>query len=331
MKISTVFVCFLLTLPALVKAEDAVLATLNGENITDSQIQPRIKNSMMKVMAQMYEIKRDAVDEMIDDKLLEQEAKKRGVATDALIKAEIDSKITTPTDDEARAMYEVYKKRFGNKTYEEVAPMVKSQLVSQKKQKLYGEFLEKLRKVAKLSYKIERPSFAVSMDDDAHIGNPTAPIKVIEFTDYQCPFCKKARPNIQQVIDAYKDKVVYVLRDFPLSFHKFAKSAANAAQCAGEQGKYFEFSNKIWDNQQDLTEATFKNYATTLGLDMAKFSACSTSNKYFKEIDKDQADGAAAGVTGTPAYFINGKFLSGAQPFEAFKQIIDEELAKIGK
>ncbi len=331
MKISTAFVCLLLTLPAMAHAEDTVLATLNGENITDSQIQPRIKNSMMKVMSQMYEIKRDAIDEMIDDKLLEQEAKKRGLASDALIKAEIDSKVIAPTDDEARAMYEVYKKRFGNKTFEEVAPMVKSQLVSQKKQNLYSEFMDKLRKVAKLSYKIERPSFEVSMDDDAHIGNPTAPVKVIEFTDYQCPFCKKARPNIKQITDTYKDKVVYVLRDFPLSFHKFAKSAANAAQCAGEQGKYFEFSNKLWDNQQDLTEEKFKSYATELGLDVAKFDTCSTSNKYFKEIDKDQADGAAAGVTGTPAYFINGKFLSGAQPFEAFKQIIDEELAKVGK
>jgi protein-disulfide isomerase len=309
-------------------AEDTVLATINNTPITESQIQPRIKNSMMKIMAQTYDIKRDAIDEIIDDKLIENEAKKQGLSTDALLKKEVESKVVMPTDDEARAMYEVYKKRFGDKPFEEVSATVKGQLANQKKQKLYSDYIDSLRKNAQVSYKLERPSFDVSMDDDAHIGPLNAPVKVIEFTDFQCPFCKKARPNIKQIVDTYKDKVVYVLRDFPLSFHKQAKIAANAAQCAGEQGKYFEFANQLWDNQGNITDDKLKEIATNSGIDVAKFQACSSSNKFYKEIDKDQADGMAAGVSGTPAYFVNGKFLSGAQPFESFQQIIDEELAK---
>ena len=113
-----------------------------------------------------------------------------------------------------------------------------------------------------------------------------------------------------------------------MSFHSQAKDAANAANCAGEQGKYWEYNHALWDFQSKQSLDKLKEIAANLSLDTVKFEACVSSKKYYKEIDKDQADGSEAGVSGTPAYFINGKFLSGAQPFEAFKEIIDEELAK---
>jgi len=133
---------------------------------------------------------------------------------------------------------------------------------------------------------------------------------------------------MKQIQDTYGDKVRIAFRDFPLPMHNRAMPAAEAAQCANEQGKFWEFHDKLFAAQQAMTDDDFKKYATELSLDTAKFAECLTSGKTKADIQKDTAEGQAAGVTGTPAFFVNGRFLSGAQPFEAFKAIIDEELQR---
>ena len=167
-----------------------------------------------------------------------------------------------------------------------------------------------------------------SADDDARIGDPNAPVEIIEFSDFQCPFCGRAAPTIKQILAEYGDKVTFVYRDFPLdSIHPMATPAAIAAECVREQGgdeSYFEYHDKIFAGQQALSDASLKSWAQELGFDIA---SCLDSQKYLDEVRKDLADAQAAGGRGTPYFVINGKPLSGAQPFEAFKQIIDSELA----
>lgn len=313
---------------AVVTGSDDVVAKIGDEKITDKEVTEKASTRMMKLLSQMYDIKKQALDEMIDEKLLEKKAKEKNVSLKELYQ-EITKDVAEPTDQEAKVFYEMQKNRmFRGKDFEDVKNSIKAQLKNQKQSMAINQYLDQLRKEANVAVFLERPSIDVSVDDDPAKGNPDAPIKLIEFSEFQCPFCKRTRPTIAKILEKYGDKVYYVFRDFPLSFHKQAKPAANAAECAHEQNKFWEFSDKLWEKQSSLGKETYFSVAKDVGLNMDQFTKCYDSNKYYKEIRKDQQDGMAAGVSGTPAYFINGKFLSGAQPFPAFEEIIEEELAK---
>jgi len=171
----------------------------------------------------------------------------------------------------------------------------------------------------------------VSIDDDEIKGDINAPVTIIEFSDYECPFCVRFySQTFKQIDDTYikTGKVRFVYRDFPLSFHNNAQKAAEAAECAGEQGKYYEMHNKLFEEGVLGGVTSFKKYAEDLGLNTAEFNSCLDTGKFEQEIQKDIQDGASAGVSGTPAFFINGREISGAQPFGVFQQIIEGELSK---
>lgn len=326
MKLSKlVFLTVLVLLTSQVRAAEPP-AVLNGTPVTDEEVDKLAKNRMMKILSQMYDIKRDAIEQIIDERLLEAEAKKQGKTVSDVIKS-VQAKAAKVTEEDAKMVYELQKKSFGDKPFDEVKTRLMAQLDGQKKQAAVTEFLDGLRKNADIKINLDRPRAEVSVDDDPSKGKKGAPITLIEFSEYQCPFCKKTRPTIDKILSTYGDKVHYVFRDFPLSFHNQAKDAANAAQCAGDQGKYWEYSDKLWETQGQHTQEKLKEIATGLKLDMAAFEKCTKDGKYYAEINKDMEDGSNSGVSGTPAYFINGLFLSGAQPFESFKQLIDEELA----
>jgi len=179
--------------------------------------------------------------------------------------------------------------------------------------------------------------FKALEDDDPFIGKENAPVTIIEFSDFQCPFCRRFyTQTLPQIKSQYIDtgKVKFVYRDYPLSFHPSAQIAAEAGECAEEQGKFWELHDKIFDEQGkqgsgtvQFTVTDLKQWAADIGLDTGKFNECVDSGKYTSEVQKDFADGSAAGVTGTPGFVINGKPLVGAQPFTVFQQIIDAELA----
>ena len=150
---------------------------------------------------------------------------------------------------------------------------------------------------------------------------------IIAFSDYECPYCKRAETTVAQVMDNYGKEVRYVHRDFPLPFHANANPAAQAARCAGDQGKFWEYHDKIFA-AADLSTTALQQTAPDLGLDRTKFDECLSSGKYKAQIEADIAAGSEVGVNGTPAFFINGRLLSGAQPFEKFKEVIDGEIAR---
>ena len=168
----------------------------------------------------------------------------------------------------------------------------------------------------------------VSIDDDAIRGDENAKVTIIEFSDYECPFCKKAEPTMKKILKNYDGQVRWVYRDFPMSYHKNAQLAAEASEAAHAQGKYWEYHDLIYENTKNLKKADLIKYAEQLGLDMEQFKSDLESGKYTEEVKKDLADGEAAGVDGTPAFFINGRKVVGAQPYEEFARVIDEELEK---
>ncbi len=177
---------------------------------------------------------------------------------------------------------------------------------------------------------VNQPSkVQVSAEEDAVKGSKNAPVTIIEFSDYQCPFCAKFYlETFPQIEESYikTGKVKFVYRDFPLGFHQFAQKAAEASECADEQGKFWEYQDKIFKNQQVLDIANLKQYAKDLGLDAAKFNDCLDSGKMASEVQKDLKDGQSYGVDGTPAFFINDIFVGGAQPFSVFQQVIEQAL-----
>ncbi len=173
----------------------------------------------------------------------------------------------------------------------------------------------------------------VSIDDDAMKGDVKAPVTIIEFSDYECPFCKRYFDNtLPQIMEKYVDtgKVNYVFRDFPLGFHAKAKPAANAAECIREQGgdaMYFDYHDVLFSNQEEIGVENLKEYASAFDIDQGQFNTCLDEGKYDDEVAKDTADGSKYGVRGTPAFFVNGIVLSGAQPFSAFEAAIEEALS----
>ncbi|MBI2666940.1 DsbA family protein [Candidatus Woesearchaeota archaeon] len=170
------------------------------------------------------------------------------------------------------------------------------------------------------------------VDDDTVLGKKDAPVTIVEFSDYECPFCARFHEQtFRELKKLYIDtgKVKFVYRDFPLSFHPNAQKAAEAAECAGEQGKYWEMHEKLFTEGVSGGVAGFKQYAKSIKVkDQKAFDSCLDGGETAAEIRKDFSDGQRVGVQGTPAFFVNGQIISGAQPLSVFQQVIDAELAK---
>jgi len=159
-------------------------------------------------------------------------------------------------------------------------------------------------------------------------GNPDAKLAIVEFSDFQCPFCGRVEPTLKQIEKEYGGQVRIVFKHLPLSIHPKAPAAHAAAEAAHQQGKFWEMHDLIFSNQRAMSEEKYLEYAQQLGLDMDKFKADLGSEEVQKRVKQDMAEASKLGVTGTPAFFVNGRFLSGAQPFSSFQSLIDEELGK---
>ena len=321
----TAVVCGLLSAA---HAADQPVAKVGNHTINRAELEKRVKSELMELDMQRYEALREGLDEMIGEELIKQEAAARGVTVEALTKQEIEDKAGKPTDEQAQKLYDANKDKLGGASFESV----KSRLMDHLKDGLVDErreaFVTDLKKKYKTTVSLQAPVVEVSTGGRPSRGGGTnAPITMIEFSDYECPFCKRADAAVQQVMQTYGDKVRLVHRDFPLSFHAHALPAAEAARCAEAQGKFWEYHAKLFASQ-DLSPEKLQALATEVGLDRVKFDECVTKEQFKSGIDKDIADGTEAGVTGTPAFFINGRMLSGAQPFERFKEVIDDELAR---
>jgi protein-disulfide isomerase len=168
----------------------------------------------------------------------------------------------------------------------------------------------------------------VSTDDDPSIGPDNAQVTIIEFSDFQCPYCQVWYKQVyQQLLASYPNKIRFVYRDLPLPMHPEAVPAAEAAECAGVQGAYWKYHDALFEQQYGLNRAAYEHYATDLGLDIKAFTACLDSHRFQAEIQADASDAARVGITGTPSFVVNGRLLVGALPFSDFKVVIDEELA----
>ena len=307
------------------------VAIVGNRTVTRAELEERVRPKLIQIENQRYEALGDGLNELIADELEKQEAAVRGISPGVLEAQEIDAKVTDPTDQEVQNVYDANKAQLAGQTLDQVKPRIVQYLKQQRLEQRRAAFVEELKQKHKTTIMLRPPAFEVATAGRPEKGGGAkAPVTIIEFSDYQCPFCQRAEGVVDQVVHAYGNKVRLVFRDFPLPIHPQARPAAEAASCANAQGKFWEYHAKLFANQSALGEEQLKEYAKDVGLDPAKFEDCLTQKPFSAAIDKDLSEAAKLGINGTPAFFINGRLLSGAQPFEKFKEVIDEELRAKG-
>ena len=305
-----------------------VLATVDGRPITAREFEERLKPFIYKVRREIFDTEARAVDMRINQLLLEAEAKKRNLTAENLFKTEVADKVREPTDAEVTKFYQDNKGRIQAdlaSVRADIVGLLKEQQIS----RLENEFAQRLRAGAKLQNFLtepEPPVLAISTDDDPARGERSAPVTVVVFTDFQCPSCAEMHPVIDETLKAYGNRVRLVVRDFPLGIHAQARKAAEAANAANAQGKFFEYIGVLFKNQSALDVASLKKYATDLGLTRAQFDAALDSGQYAAEVENDIADGEAYGVDGTPTIFVNGVRLFNLTA-EGLRMAIDRALS----
>ena len=308
--------------------DDRVAARVAGRTITVAEVDRAIESELARLEMQRYQARRRALDQMVDQALVAAKAKELGVADDALFQKEVGEKVKPPSDAEIRAYYDKNKERIPQK-FEEVAPRIQQALFGQAMQARQQEFVSGLRKESDVEIALAPPRIEIPLQAGIASGPADAPITLVEFSDYQCPFCARSQETVERVLEKYGDKIRHVFMDFPIErIHPQAKPAAIAGRCAADQDKFREYHARLFENTRELTRENFDKWAKELGLDAAAFSACLDSGKHTPQIEATLAAGQEAGVTGTPAFFVNGVMISGAQPFEVFEELIDEELER---
>jgi protein-disulfide isomerase len=305
-----------------------VVATVAGTDITRSELEATVRAQLIELDNQRYQLLRGGLDQLIGQQLLQKEAEARGVSLGELMNAEVTSKLSEPTEEEINQVYEANKAQLGDATLEDLKPRIVEFLSQQQSAQLHGQLIASLRDKYETVVNLPIPRVQVSDGGrESRGGGEDAPVTIIAFSDYECPYCRMAEGTVEQVREKYGNKLRYVHRDYPLPFHAHAHVAAQAARCAGEQGKFWEYHEALW-KAESLERENLEALATELGLDETEFENCLSSGKEAPGIDADLEAGAQAGVNGTPAFFVNGIMLSGAQPLEAFTAVIDEELAR---
>jgi protein-disulfide isomerase len=307
-----------------------VVATVGSSEITLAEVDDKALEQQtppgVKLSQALYDARRAALDDIIANRLFDAAAKSQGVERSALIEKEITAKVAAVTDADIAAWYQANQNRVQGASLDQVRQPIKSYLTQERMQVVRDQYLDTLRAKTPVRTMLEPPRQKVASANSPAKGSTSAPIEMIEFSDFQCPFCLRADPTVQQVLKTYGDRIRFVYRHYPLPNHPSARPAAEAAACANEQGKFWPYHDRLFANPTKLSAADLKQHAADLGLNTSQFNACVDSHKFKADVDNDIREGEQAGVNGTPAFFINGRSISGAQPFDVFKKIIDEEL-----
>lgn len=316
--------------------QDADVAARVGDRaITIKEIDDRWRTGQPAEHAQaiqrLYDGRKEALDAIIADMLIEQAAKAKGSSPTQFTEAEIARRVKPVTDEDLVAFFQENQSQMQGRGLAAMGPAIRRYLDDQRRTTAYESFVGELRKAGPaVRLLLDAPRYTVAVSpDDASLGAANAPVTVVEFSDFQCPFCLRVAPTLKRLRQAYGDRIRIVWKDFPLtSIHPQAFKAAEAGNCAREQGKFWEYHDLLFGNQQALEPEFLKKYAADAGLDAAAFSSCLDTAKYSDRVQEQMGVGTSLGVSSTPSTFVNGRLVSGAVPYETFTAIIDEELER---
>jgi len=289
-------------------APGTVVASVGGTAITAGVLNERMKPYLFKMRSRIYEIQKIILDRKINDMLLLAEAARKNTRPDEIIRAEITDKHKPPTEAEIQKFYDENRERIPGDLASSRAA-ISSYLETQDQEKLERALSDRVRAGANFRILLQEPEAPVqtiSIDDDPSRGDRNAAVTVVEFTDFQCSACGAMYPVLEEVLQGYGSRVHFVLRDFPLAMHANSRRAAEAADAAHAQGKFFEYINLLFKNQNALDDDSLKKYAGAVGLDRKRFDAELENGTYAAEVQHDIEDGEMYGVDSTPTIFING-------------------------
>jgi protein-disulfide isomerase len=312
------------------EAPSTAAATLDGESISYDELDKLIGARIATLNEQIYQLQRQTVDQLINERLFAKEAVRRGLSAEGLIATEVTAKTPAVTDAEVETFYKSNESRL--QTQEpNLRERIRAYLLGQNSNARRDAFLGELRAKADVKVMLKRPAiFRVAIDTAGapFKGPAAAPVTVVKFEDFHCPFCKEAQRTIAQLLERYPDRVKLVHKDYPIDeLHPAARAGHLAARCATEQGKFWPYHDALYTNAPKTAPEELRGYAKAAGLDVASFDQCLSAGRYAAPVQKDVDEGKRAGVSGTPAYFINGRSLVGAQPLENFVALIEEELS----
>ena len=311
------------------KVDGAKIAEVNDRAILASDLQKYAGRELSAQRDNLYKLEKQKLEEYITAYLLTREAKKRGVPVEAVLDQEVNSKILPVGDDEIDMFYKLNKARIAV-DLDKAREQIRGYLHNQKIQAQKALFLKSLRSNAKVvTYLKPPPVFRaeLSIAGEPFKGSEKARVTIVKFEDFHCPFCKQAQPTFNELLSRYNGQVRLVHKDLPLeSLHPQARQAAEAARCAYEQGKFWEYHDTLYANSPKASADDLKSYGKEVGLNVDSFDRCFASGKYKAVVQQDLNEGAQLGLTGTPTFFINGREISGNLPLKAFEAIIDEEL-----
>jgi protein-disulfide isomerase len=307
-----------------------VVAKINGEDITEEQLIGDDRLDFFDLKKREYDLKMERLNKLMVDRILGAEAKKAGMSTEDYISKKI-------VGGEVKISPAEYKKFVAEKHIPEaqindqVKERINSYLKEMKKTELVQNAVAKETKSNPVEVYFSKPKMQVNVDpgNAPMWGNANAKVTIVEFSDFQCPFCGRAAETVNEVKKKYNGKIKLYYRNYPLPMHKDARPSAEASMCVNEQGvdKFWKFSDFLFKNQDKLDAQNLEKWAKQAGADPKAFTECVASKKFASRVQEDMAYGEKVGVRSTPTFFINGQLVSGAQPIEVFSETIDDELA----
>jgi len=318
------------------------LAVVNGETITEKQVQTEAASDLERLEAKRLQfesglvrdkqtVMENQLNQMIEDRVLTAEAKKRGTTTDKLVEDEVDKKVAVPADEAILKFYNDNKARI-NGSFADTARDIRDYLMDRERDRVFNAFIEGLKKDYKVTSYLEPTRTTVATAGFPSKGPANAAVTIVEFSDFECPYCGGFYPTLKEIEKNYQDRIRIVYRQFPLtSIHPHALKAAEASLCANDQGKFWQMHDAMFTDQSKLEVSDLKEKAAKLSLNTGTFNTCLDSSKYAAEIKNEILEGAKIGVNGTPSMFINGRFLSGDQPYDDLAKMIDDELSRAAK
>ncbi len=314
--------------------QSEVVARVGEHDITLEDVERKWREldvgSFMRLSQERYDSLQQFLELEIGDRVLEIEATDRGMSVDTLLQQEMSNLMQPITDQQIASTYTQLQSQMQSRSLDEMREPIRNFLLQRRQVETRGALVKDItaRLNLSISTMLDPPRQQVSVaDSDPVKGSTRAPVEIVEFSDFQCPFCSRVGPVLEQVSATFGDQVRFVFKDYPLPTHQQAFKAAEAAQCARMQGKFWEYHDTLFAHQSALAVDDLKQYAVQHDLDEETFNACLDSGEAAPLVQQDMAEGNSYGVSSTPAIFINGRLISGAQPFEIFDQIIREELA----
>ena len=304
----------------------AVVARIDGHAITQKEVDARAETTLQRLKDEEYEARKSALDELVTERLMDAQATAQGISRDDLLKREVDGKVAPPTKAEVKDLYDRNKDRVGGRTLAELTPEIERSIVQQRSVERAQAYLAELRAKATVSIALPQPRNEVPIPAGARILGPEkAPVTIVEFSDYLCPYCQKAQTVVDEVLARNQGKVRFVHRDFLLGRPR-SMAVARAAQCAADQGKFWDYRRGLLEAPGDWSDEDLLRRTTSLGLDRAALQTCLASDRHDKAILESSQDGTKLGVQSTPTFFINGRRIRGARDAATFQEIIDAEL-----